>query len=74
MKRHDLYRNHGQNKGQYVSRKVYDWRSSVRASRQKKPEKESEVIPEEDSFGRRIVDLRTLAQSLWCNNHELQPS
>ena len=29
----------------------------------KKPEKESEVIPEDDSFGRRIIDLRTLAHS-----------
>ena len=58
MKRHDLHRNKEQNKG-HVSRKVYDWRKSVRASRQKKPEKESEVIPEDDSFGRRIIDLRT---------------
>ena len=65
MKRHNLHRYHGQNKGQYVSRKVYDWRNSVRALRQKKPEKESEVIPEDNSFGRRIVDLRTLAQSLY---------
>ena len=40
----------------------------------KKPEKESEVIPEDDSFGRRIIDLRTLAQSFWCNHHGLQPS
>ena len=30
----------------------------------KKPKKASQVIPEDDSFGRRIVDLRTLAQSL----------
>ena len=38
MKRHDLHRNKEQNKGQYVLRKVrvYDWRNSVRASRQKK--------------------------------------
>ena len=74
MKRHGLHRNKEPNKGQYVSRKVYDWRNSVRASRQKKPEKESEVIPEDDSFGRRIIDLRTLAQSFWCNHHGLQPS
>ena len=40
----------------------------------KKPEKESEVIPEDDSFGRRIIDLRTLAQSFWCSHHGLQPS
>ena len=51
MKRHNLHRNHGQNKGQYVSRIVYDRQNSVRASRQKKSEKESEVIPEDDSFG-----------------------
>ena len=71
MKRHDLHRNKEQNKGQYVSRNVYDWRNSMHA---KKPEKESEVIPEDDSFGRRIIDLRTLAQSFWCNHHGLQPS
>ena len=39
MKRHDLHRNKEQNRGQYVSRKVYDWRNSVRASRQKKNRK-----------------------------------
>ena len=39
-----------------------------------KPEKESEVIAEDDSFERRIIDLRTLAQSFWCNDHGLQTS
>ena len=46
----------------------------VKYMRQKKPEKASEVIPEDDSFGRRIIDLRTLAQSFWCNHHGFQPS
>ena len=39
MKRHNLRRNPGQNKGLYVSTEIYAWRNNMRASRQKNPHK-----------------------------------